>query len=80
MSDSRLLHLIRVSVLPFRNSMITAFGFLVACQGLGELGPRSYRRSFPVEDVNRESDEESKNGKYGGRPFQLVLLTYVLVD
>lgn len=75
----RLLHIPCLRLFPGRTSPGTAFTLPVAGKCLRELGSLPYCGTLPVEDVNRDCDQDCKTREYGGGIFELVALADVRV-
>ena len=59
----------------------TSLGMLLAIglELLSKLTPGTNRRALPVEDVNRNQDQETNQSQERTRPLQTVLVAHVLV-
>ena len=64
----------------FRRNSRSLESLFIARERLGELGALSDLRTFPVEDVDRDGEEEAQTGQDGGWVLECVRRSKVLVD
>ena len=65
---------------PFQRNSWTFQSLLIGRQGLGKLRALADLRTLPVEDVDRDGEEESETGQDGGWVFERVRWRKVLID
>lgn len=49
-------------------------------QSLGELGPLTNSRTFPIKDIDGDRDKECETSEDGSGPFQVVFLADVFIN